>query len=181
MMYQQPEMAHLLLDKITTSTINYLKAQIVAGADIIQLFDSWAGILPPAHYSSFAIPYLARICEAIQDVPKTVFAKGAFFALKEIGALSCDVVGLDWNMRVQDSREQVGYNKVLQGNLDPCTLYANEKAIIKATKEMIDEFGTQRHIANLGHGLYPDILPQNVKIFINTVKEYSGELVAKGK
>ncbi len=97
MLFQAPEMAHALLQMITDSTIAYLKAQVAAGADMLQLFDSWAGILSPAQYNAFSLPYIRQICEAIQNVPFTVFAKGAWFALESMKDLPCRTIGLDWN------------------------------------------------------------------------------------
>lgn len=173
MLYTDPEMSHKLLQKITTSTINYLKGQIKAGADIVQVFDSWAGILSPEQYNEFSLKYISQICDAINEVPVTVFAKGAYFARKEIGQLNCNTVGLDWNMDIAESRSLVGPNKTLQGNLDPCVLYAENNIIEQEAKNMIDAFGKTRHIANLGHGVYPDTNPDKVKRFIETVKEYS--------
>lgn len=171
MMFSNPKMAHTLLQKITDSTIEYLKAQVRHGADLVQIFDSWAGILSPEQYRKFSLPYIAQICDAINEVPVTVFAKGAFFARKEMSKLNCDVVGLDWNMDIKESRKMIP-NKTLQGNLDPCVLYAPYKEIEKQTKKMIKTFGKQRYIANLGHGVYPDTDPQKVKCFIETVKSY---------
>lgn len=171
-LYTEPELAHLALDKITQSTISYLKAQVRAGAHMLQIFDSWAGVLPPAHYEQFSLAYIRRICEAIPEVPVTVFAKGAFFALEAMGQLPCATIGLDWNMRVADSRKKVGESKTLQGNLDPCALYGTYEQIKKATIQMLQEFGPHRHIANLGHGVYPDTDPEKVRCFIETVKEY---------
>jgi uroporphyrinogen decarboxylase len=170
-MYTQPQLAHALLQKITDVTISYLKAQVTAGTNLIQLFDSWAGILSPAQYSEFATPYIAQICNAINEVPVTVFAKGAFFAREEIGGLSCDVVGLDWNMDIKESRALIP-NKTLQGNLDPCVLYAEKSEIKKHTEDMLKSFGKRRYIANLGHGVYPDTDPDKVKFFIDTVKAF---------
>ncbi|SEJ44465.1 uroporphyrinogen decarboxylase [Dyadobacter sp. SG02] len=171
-LYADPEFSHTLLQQITDSTIAYLKAQIAAGADIVQLFDSWAGILSPEQYRVFSLPYIKQICDAITEVPVTVFAKGAFFARKEIGELNCSVVGLDWNMDIAESRELIP-NKTLQGNLDPCVLYSSYDQIRKEVKKMVDQFGTQRYIANLGHGVYPDTDPDKVRCFIEAVKEYS--------
>ncbi len=175
-LYNNPTLSHKLLDKITESTILYLKAQIKAGADLVQLFDSWAGILSPTQYREFALPYISRICDAITEVPMTVFAKGAFFAREEMGKLSCNTIGLDWNMDITESRKLVGPSKVLQGNFDPCALYAGYAEIEKMAKQMLEEFGPHHHIANLGHGLYPDIEPDKVKCFINTIKEYSSQM-----
>lgn len=173
MLYNQPDMAVKLLEMITQSTINYLKAQIAAGADLIQLFDSWAGILPPDHYETFSLKYIAEICNAITEVPVTVFAKGAFFAREQMGRLNCETIGLDWNMDIVESRRLIGDTKTLQGNLDPAALYGSDKEIERATIKMLDQFKGGRHIANLGHGVYPDTDPEKVKVFIETVKSYS--------
>src|SRR4051812_18496750 len=105
MLYTQPEFSHQLLEMITQSTINYLKGQVKAGADLIQIFDSWAGILSPDQYDEFSLKYISKICDAITDVPKTVFAKGAFFAREKMNSLNCNVVGLDWNMDIHESRK----------------------------------------------------------------------------
>ena len=175
LLYSDPETADLLLEKITLSTINYLKAQVAAGANIIQVFDSWAGILPPAHYERFSLKYIAQICDAINEVPVTVFAKGAFFARAAMAKLNCETIGLDWNMDPVESRNIIGPHKTLQGNLDPCALYDDYDAIRQHTKSMLDAFGKERHIANLGHGVYPDIKPDKVKCFVEAVKEFSAE------
>lgn len=172
MLYAEPELSHALLDKITQSTIGYLKAQIKAGVHLIQLFDSWAGMLDTEQYSEFGLEYISRICNEIYEVPITVFSKGAYFSLEEIGRLNCQVVGLDWTMHVKDSRQKVGAAKTLQGNLDPCVLYAGKDVIRKATANMLEYFGPYRHIANLGHGVYPDTPLEGVQWFIDTVQTY---------
>jgi len=172
MLYTDPELSHALLEKITETTIQYLKAQINAGADIVQLFDSWAGILKPAHYKTFAIPYLKKIASAITEVPLTIFAKDAYFAREWISELDCQVVGMDWNMNVQETK-QITNGKTLQGNLDPCVLYGSFDEVKKHTLHMLEEYKGIPHIANLGHGVYPDIDPDKVKCFIDTIKEYS--------
>lgn len=171
MLYTEPQLSHKLLDMITQSTINYLKGQIRAGADLIQLFDSWAGILGPQQYETFSLKYIAKICDAITEVPKTVFAKGAFFALEKMNSISCEVVGLDWNMEIKETRKVIP-QKTLQGNLDPCALYASLDVVKTETIRMLTTFGASKYIANLGHGLYPDTAVDNVKCFIDTVKEY---------
>lgn len=173
MLYKNPDLAVRLLNKITESTVRYLKAQIKAGADLVQLFDSWAGILPPDLYQQFSLTFIEKVCQAIDEVPFTVFAKGAYFARKAIGKLPCQTVGLDWNMDIAESRELVGMDKTLQGNLDPCVLYGSYDQIKKATQNMLDQFGPYRHIANLGHGVYPDTDPDKVRCFIDTVKTHS--------
>lgn len=172
MLYAEPALAHTLLQMITDSTITYLKAQIEAGANLVQLFDSWAGILSPAQYSEFSTKYMQQICDAIPEVPITLFAKGAFFAREEMGKLNCQTIGLDWNMDIAESRKLVGPNKTLQGNLDPCVLYGDFATIKKETTHMLEQFGRQRYIANLGHGVYPDIHPDKVACFIDTIQSW---------
>lgn len=171
MLYTNPQLSHRLLEKITESTINYLKGQVVAGVDLIQIFDSWAGILSPEQYTEFSLQYIHKICAAINEVPKTVFAKGAFFAREQMNTLPCEVIGLDWNMDIAESRRMMP-DKVLQGNLDPCALYGSLSDVKRETQKMLEQFGGSKHIANLGHGLYPDTEVDKVKCFIDTVKEY---------
>jgi len=171
-LYNDPKMANRLLDMITDSTIEYLKAQIKAGAAMVQLFDSWAGVLPPAHYSKYSLRFISKICDAIQEVPVTVFAKGAWWALDELNKVDCRTVGLDWNMDPVDARSKLP-EKTLQGNLDPCALYGSYESIKEETRKMLESFEGRSHIANLGHGVYPDTDPDKVKCFIESVKELS--------
>ena len=171
-LYTQPVIAHQLLQKITDSTINYLKGQITAGADMLQLFDSWAGVLSPEQYNEFALKYISQICDAITEVPLTVFAKDAQFARKAMGHLKCSTIGLDWTMDIAESREMIGNSKTLQGNMDPCLLYSDYTTIKNETIKMLKAFGPHRHIANLGHGIYPDIEKDKVKCFVDTIKEF---------
>jgi uroporphyrinogen decarboxylase len=171
MLYTNPSLAHQLLEKITDTLIAYLKLKIESGAQLVQVFDSWAGILTPAQYRTFALPYIRQICDAIQEVPVTVFSKGAWSVYKELGQLDCQVIGLDWNTPPELAREWIGNEKVLQGNLDPCQLYADPEVIEKAAIAMLDRFG-RGHIANLGHGVYPDTPLEGVKAYVNAVKSY---------
>jgi uroporphyrinogen decarboxylase len=171
-LYTQPELAHQLLEKITQSTINYLKGQVAAGANILQLFDSWAGVLSEQMFYEFSLKYMSKICDALSPlVPITVFAKDAHYAVQKISETSCHSIGLDWTIDPLIARKQAG-NKTLQGNADPCLLYADEKKIIEETHIMLKAFGKQRYICNLGHGLYPDIDKAKVKFFVDVVKEY---------
>jgi uroporphyrinogen decarboxylase len=175
-LYTQPELAHQLLDKITQSTIHYLKAQVEAGADLIQIFDSWAGVLTEQMFYEFSLNYISKICNAISSlVPVTIFAKDAHYAIGEISKTSCSVIGLDWTINPNIARQQ-GINKTLQGNVDPCLLYADEKKIISETQVMLNAFGKQKYICNLGHGLYPDIDKEKVKFFVDFVKNYNYNL-----
>ena len=171
-LYTQPELSHLLLEKITQSTINYLKGQIKSGADLIQLFDSWAGVLAPEQFYEFSLKYISKICDAVQPlVPITVFAKDAHYAINKISKLNCNVIGLDWTIHPATAREQAN-EKTLQGNADPCLLYADKKTIKTETEKMLRAFGNKNYIANLGHGLYPDIEKEKVKFFVECVKEF---------
>lgn len=171
-LYTQPEAAHALLEKITLSTIAYLKAQVTAGADLVQIFDSWAGVLSEKMYYEFALRYISRITDELSPlVPVTVFAKDAHYAVPEISKTNCRSIGLDWTMDPTKARALAG-DKTLQGNADPCLLYADEKTIQKETESMLKAFGKQRYICNLGHGLYPDIDKEKVKFFVEVVKNY---------
>ncbi len=174
MLYQEPALAHTLLEKITATTIAYLQAQVEAGAQVVQVFDSWAGILPPAHYAEFSSRYIGQICAALAPlVPVTVFAKGAWWAVEDFAAMPCRTIGLDWTENPAAVRRAVG-DKTLQGNLDPCALYGTRDQVRAATEAMLRQFAGGPHIANLGHGVYPDTDPDNVRVFVDTVKEWRG-------
>ncbi len=172
LLYTNPTLAHELLNRITEVTIQYLKAQIRAGANMIQVFDSWAGILGKEQYTEFGLKYMKKITDAITDVPVTLFAKGAYNSVLDLAALNCNTVGVDWNMRMDEIRSAVGETRTLQGNLDPCVLYASHQEVEKQTNNLLDSFKSKRHIINLGHGVYPDVDPEKVKTFIKTVKSY---------
>lgn len=172
LLYTNPILAHELLGRITDVTIKYLKAQVNAGAHMLQLFDSWAGILGTEQYAEFGLRYIDKIVSAINEVPVTIFSKGAISSVEAIAKLDCNTVGLDWNMDIVKIREQIGESRTLQGNLDPCALYASHAAVESSTINMLNSFKSKRHIVNLGHGVYPDIDPEKVKTFIKTVKNY---------
>ncbi len=172
MLSENPELAHRLLRKITDATIVYLKQQIACGCNMVQLFDSWAGILNKDTYNTFALPYIEEICQAIDTVPMTVFAKGAFFSMEEMGQLPCRTLGIDWHTSPEFARRLAGPDKTLQGNLDPAVLYGSEEFVISETKRMLDRFGSHKYIANLGHGVYPDINHEKLKLFIQTVQAH---------
>jgi uroporphyrinogen decarboxylase len=170
MLLENPRLAHDLLSLITEATIRYLKIQIQAGANIVQVFDSWAGVLSKNLYKEFAIPYLKKIASEINEVPLTIFAKGGWYVMDELAALPCRTLGLDWQVDPIWARQKVGNSKTLQGNLDPAVLYGDFGKIRKETQEMLKNFGSQNYIANLGHGVYPDIKPDNLKCFIETIQ-----------
>lgn len=172
--YTQPLMAHSLLQKITNITISYLKLQAKAGADTVQVFDSWAGALSPSDFKIFAQPYLVQIADALKDdVPIILFPKGSWYALKDLSESNASGIGIDWCITPEFARELTGNNIVLQGNFDPAKLLAPVPEIKKAVKEMIDAFGVQNYIANLGHGITPNVPVDHAKAFVDAVKEYS--------
>ena len=180
-LYRYPAESQALLGQITDVLIDYLIGQIDAGAQAVQVFDSWAGLLSPAAFQTFALPYLTQIAERVEaarpDVPKIVFAKGAHYALENLAATDFDVIGLDWTMDPQAARQIVGERAALQGNLDPCALYASPETIRQDVRRMLEAFGPRGHIANLGHGMHPDHDPQHAGAFVQAVQEISSELV----
>ncbi|MES2850458.1 MAG: uroporphyrinogen decarboxylase [Bacteroidota bacterium] len=172
--YTQPVLAHSLLQKITDITIDYLKYQVKAGADTVQVFDSWAGALSPADFKIFAQPYLFQIADALKDdAPVILFPKGSWYALKDISESSACGVGIDWCITPQFARELTQNKITIQGNFDPSKLLGTIPQIKKEVKEMIDAFGVQNYIANLGHGITPNVPVDNARAFVDAVKEYS--------
>lgn len=177
--YTQPELAHKLLQKITDITIDYLKAQVKAGADTLQVFDSWAGSLSPADFKIFAQPYLLQIADALkEDAPLILFPKGSWYALSELSKSSAAGIGIDWCIdpgmaRALTADPNGAPGITLQGNFDPAKLLAPIPEIRRSVKEMIDLFGPQRYIANLGHGITPNVPVAHAKAFVESVKEYA--------
>ncbi len=171
LLYKHPNLAHLLLEKITATVIEYLKLKVKAGVDVVQVFDSWAGVLDRTTYNEFSLPYIKQIINALKDdVPTIAFAKGAYFSLQDIIEIESNAVGLDWTMDVEGIREVFGPDRVLQGNLDPCVLYGSNESIAQRVLEQHELFG-KNHIFNLGHGVYPDTPLDNVITFVNSVKD----------
>jgi uroporphyrinogen decarboxylase len=172
--YTQPILTHDLLQKITTITIAYLKAQVKAGADTLQVFDSWSGALSPADFKLFAQPYLLQIADALKDdAPVILFPKGSWYALKDLSNSSAAGLGIDWCVSPEMARELTGNKITLQGNFDPAKLLAPIPEIKKSVIEMINSFGVQNYIANLGHGITPNIPVDHARAFVDAVKEYS--------
>ena len=170
--FQEPEAAHELLQKITDTTIAYLLKKVEAGCDVIQLFDSWGGLLSPQDYAVFSWPYINQIVEALSEkVPVIVFAKGCWFAMEEMSKSKATALGVDWTVTPQMARK-LAPNKVLQGNFDPATLLAPIPEIQKRVKTMIDEFGVQNYVANLGHGILPNVPVDHAIAFVEAVKNY---------
>lgn len=168
-LYQNPEFAHQFLELITEASIIYLKGQIQKGVDVLQIFDSWAGILSKEDFETWSLPYIKKICDAIQEVPKIVFAKGANFSLNAIQELSCNAIGLDWNVPIEFVKSQI--TKTTQGNLDPCLLYAEKKLFHQKVNQFLETLPSN-HIVNLGHGIYPDTPRENVIELVQQVKSF---------
>lgn len=172
--FSQPELAHQLLDKITTVTIAYLKRKVAAGADVIQVFDSWSGLLSHQDFKEFSQPYLERISDALsEEVPVILFPKGSWYALEDLSKSSASAIGIDWCLTPQQARTLSNNSITLQGNFDPSKLLMPIPQIQKEVKQMIDAFGAQSYIANLGHGITPNVPPAHAKAFIEAVKNYS--------
>jgi uroporphyrinogen decarboxylase len=175
--FTQPELAHRLLQMITDTTIAYLKGQVAAGVDTIQIFDSWGGLLSPGDFEHISLQYIRQIVAALQDkVPTIIFAKGAWHSLQNMAATGAQGLGIDWCISPQMARQFAGDNVVLQGNFDPAKLLSPIPVIEKEVKEMLQAFGKGKHIANLGHGILPNVPVDHAKAFVNTVKEFSSNL-----
>ncbi|MGN6508813.1 MAG: uroporphyrinogen decarboxylase [Chitinophaga sp.] len=171
--YTQPEVAHELLNRVTETTVAYLKAQVLAGADVVQVFDSWGGLLSPDDFEEFSLRYIRRIVAEMQGIaPVIVFAKGAWFALEEMAATGAQGLGLDWCIKPELARQFAGPGVTLQGNFDPAQLMKPIPEIQKSVKNMINAFGPQRYIANLGHGILPNIPVDHAKAFVEAVKNF---------
>lgn len=171
--YSQPELAHTLLQMITDTTIAYVKAQVAAGVDVIQIFDSWGGLLNPSDFENISLKYIRQIVAAVKDlVPTIIFAKGAWHSLESMAATGAHGLGLDWCITPQMARKFAGNNVTLQGNFDPAKLLSPIPVIEKEVKEMLQAFGSDRYVANLGHGILPNVPVDHAKAFVNTVKEY---------
>ena len=174
--YTQPQLAHQLLQMITDTTIAYLKGQVAAGADTIQVFDSWGGLLSPHDFEKISLKYIRQIVAALKDdVPVIVFAKGAWHSLKEMADTGAAGLGIDWCIKPELARQFAGNNVTLQGNFDPAKLLSPIPVIKQEVKTMIKAFGTNRYIANLGHGILPNVPVDHARAFVDTVKEFSGK------
>ena len=172
--YQHPELAKELLQKITTTTIAYLREKVKAGADVIQLFDSWGGLLSPKDYQVFSWFYSQQIIDALSSsVPVIIFGKGCWFALPEMGKSGASAIGIDWTCSARNARYLSGGQVTLQGNFDPSKLLLPISEIKLQVKQMINEFGKESYIVNLGHGILPNVPVDHAKAFVDAVKEYN--------
>lgn len=174
--YNQPKAAHQLLDKIADAVTKYLSAKIEAGADAVQIFDTWGGLLSPSDFEEFSLRYIEKIISQIKrkNEPVIVFAKGVHHKLNKLANCGADVIGLDWTMDIGKVRSRIGNMVALQGNLDPTILYADKDRIKKEAVKILKSFGKHNgHIFNLGHGILPDVLPENAKYLVDVVREES--------
>ena len=179
MMYESPGVLHRLLDLLARSTISYLNAQVAAGAQAVMLFDTWGGVLTPAQYQEFSLHYMAQVVAELtrendgRRVPSIVFTKGGAAWLKEIAAIGCDAVGVDWTTDLATARTAVGGRVALQGNLDPSALFAPPETLRAETRRVLDSYGSgPGHVFNLGHGITPDVDPERVAVLVDTVRNY---------
>jgi len=180
MLYTQPELFHQLLEKLALSVIDYLNAQILAGAQVVQIFDTWGGALSHSAYLEFSLTYMAKIVDGLikqadgRDVPVILFTKGGGLWLEAMADTGCDCLGLDWTVDIGAAHHRVGDKVALQGNMDPAILRAKPEVIRGEVKRILGSFGqNDGHVFNLGHGITPDINPDNAKIFIDAVHEFS--------
>ena len=174
--YTQPKTAHRLLQMITDTTIAYLRGQVAAGADVVQIFDSWGGLLGPDDFEQLSLQYIRQIVAALKDEVLTIiFAKGAWHSLESMAATGANGLGIDWCIRPQMARELAGPTVALQGNFDPAKLLSPIPVIEKEVRAMLDAFAGGPHIANLGHGILPNVPVEHAIAFVETVKNYQYE------
>ena len=180
MLFDQPQLAHALLEKIAESVTLYLNAQVAAGAQALMIFDTWGGSLNPEMYQLFSLDYMQKIISGLRresdgrQVPVVLFTKGGGQWLNQMADSGCDALGLDWTTNIGVARAQVGDRVALQGNMDPNTLYASPQTIRKEAARILKDFGAgEGHVFNLGHGITPDIDPEHVKVLVDSVHELS--------
>jgi uroporphyrinogen decarboxylase len=186
MMYADPSTLHRLLGLLAKSTTTYLNAQIAAGAQAIMIFDTWGGVLTPAQYREFSLDYMTQILEGLtreadgRVVPRILFTKGGGAWLGEMAKTNCDALGVDWTTDLADARRTVQDRKALQGNLDPSSLYAPPERIRELVGGVLASYGKGTgHVFNLGHGIHPDVPPENAGAMIAAVHELSPQYHAK--
>jgi uroporphyrinogen decarboxylase len=180
LMFQNPSHMHQLLDILADTVIDYLNAQIEAGADSVMIFDTWGGLLNEQCYENFSLQYMTKIVDDLhrnyegKTIPVTLFTKGGSAWLEQIAASGCDGIGLDWTIELGEAERRVGSQVALQGNLDPSVLYASPEVIVSEVKKVLNQFkGKTGHVFNLGHGIMPDVDPENMKILVDAVHTYS--------
>jgi uroporphyrinogen decarboxylase len=181
-MYNHPELMHQLLDKLAQAVTAYLNAQIAAGAQVVQIFDTWGGILSTGAYQAFSLNYMKKIIAGLtreadgRKVPVILFTKNGGLWLDEIADSGCDCVGLDWTIEMGRARTMIGDKVSLQGNMDPTILYSSPAAIRSEVDRILASYGAGNgHVFNLGHGITPGVDPDNVTAFIDAVHELSAQ------
>jgi len=176
-LYQEPEAMHKLLDKLAQSIGAYLNAQIEAGAQAVMIFDTWGGMLTPATYQAFSLNYMQQVLATLpsnQKTPTILFTKQGGHWLEAQAATGTNALGVDWTIDIGQARARVGHKVALQGNLDPCVLYAPPAKIEEAVSQLLQSFGHHEgHVMNLGHGIYPDVDPEHVSCLIEAVARLS--------
>jgi uroporphyrinogen decarboxylase len=182
MMFDRPDLMHKLLDKLADSVTSYLNGQIAAGAQAVQIFDTWGGVLTPRDYQAFSLNYMQKIVSGLtresegRKVPIILFSKGAAQWLDKMAATGADALGVDWTIDLADARKLTNDEVALQGNMDPCILYSNPDRIREEVGNVLASYGKgPGHVFNLGHGIHPNIDPDNVGAFINAVHALSGQ------
>ncbi|MDX1347962.1 MAG: uroporphyrinogen decarboxylase [Thiomicrorhabdus chilensis] len=180
MMYDEPATLHHILDVLADSVIAYLNAQIESGAQAVQIFDTWGGVLTPRDYQEFSLRYMHKIVDGLKrendgrKVPVILFTKGGGQWLEKMAATGADALGLDWTTDIDEARARVGDQVALQGNMDPSILYAKPERIREEVATILAKYGKGTgHIFNLGHGIHPEINPEHAGAFINAVVELS--------
>lgn len=177
-MYNQPEVAHNLLQKLARIITAYLSQQVIAGANVLMIFDTWGGLLTPDNYQHFSLNYMSKIVNGLKqqhpEIPIILFTKGGSQYLEAINNTGCNAVGLDWTCDLRTARQRVGYRMALQGNLDPSVLLAKDAVIRQEVQKVLSSYGHGHgHVFNLGHGITPDVLPESVQVMIDAVREFS--------
>ncbi len=176
LIFNNPQLAHKVLELISDTAADYLSAKIEAGANAVQIFDTWGGILSQNDFEEFSLRYISEVISKVKrkEEPVIVFSKGVHFKLEELAASGADVIGLDWTMDLGEVRKKIGSKVSLQGNLDPTVLYAGKDKIKEEAKKVLNSYGEgSGHIFNLGHGILPDVDPENAKALVKFVKEES--------
>ena len=180
LIYQDPELAHQLLEKLAATVTDYLNAQIDSGAQAVQIFDTWGGVLSAQAYKDFSLRYMAQIVSGLRRenegrrVPVILFSKGCNTQLEGLANTGCDALGVDWTIALKQARKLVGNRVALQGNLDPSVLLAEKKVIRREVSDTLNSFGQGNgHVFNLGHGITPDVDPDNLTALISAVRELS--------
>lgn len=180
MMYTEPHLLHVLLDKLADSVILYLNAQIKAGAQAVMVFDTWGGVLSHRDYQDFSLRYMHKIVDGLirenegRKVPVTLFTKGGGLWLEAVAETGCDAIGLDWTVNLHDARQRVGHKVALQGNMDPSVLYASPARIEQEVQQILTDFGQgSGHVFNLGHGIHLDVPTESPKVLVDSVHEFS--------